>query len=181
MKLTSNILFGAIFLALIISLGAYKVSTTEKQGRVKRGDIAPELTAVDPQNNERSLSDLRGKIVLIDFWASWCGPCRVDNPRIVKLYNKYHDVKLGEADGFEIFSYSLDYKKKNWLAAIEKDGLIWDNHVSELKGWGSSAVDIYNVRGIPNKVVIDENGKVLYTNISASELAALLDQLSSSK
>lgn len=179
MNLKSNLLFIGVFVTLLISLGAYKI-TTSNNDRLKKGLDAPELTSVDPDGNSRTLSSLKGKIVLIDFWASWCGPCRIDNPKLVRIYNKYKDTKLGDADGFEIFSYSLDYKRKNWLAAIKKDGLVWENHVSELKGWSSSAVNTYNIRGIPNKVVLDQDGKILFTDVTSSELEVILSVLAES-
>jgi len=100
-----------------------------KNSAYTAGMEAPEITMNDLNGKERKLSDLRGKIVLIDFWASWCGPCRRENPNVVKEYNNFHD------DGFEIFSVSLDSDAAKWAAAVEKDGLIWDDHVSDLAGW----------------------------------------------
>ena len=95
---------------------------------IQPGMAMPDITLADPDGRERSLSDLRGKVVLVDFWASWCGPCRRENPNVVRAWNEYHDR------GFEVFSVSLDRDVAKWKRAIEQDGLIWDDHISDLKG-----------------------------------------------
>lgn len=128
---------------------------------VRVGNEAPELKFKDPDGKEISLKSLRGKIVLLDFWASWCGPCRRSNPHLVQVYNKYKTAKFKTAKGFEIYSVSLDKSAVAWKRAIEKDNLTWNNHVSDLKGWGSEAAAAYNVRSIPAAFLIDENGIIL--------------------
>ena len=125
---------------------------------------APEIAMEDPEGKIRKLSDLRGKYVLIDFWASWCGPCRKENPNVVKLYKKYKD------DGFEVFSVSLDKTKEAWKRAIKADNLIWDNHVSELNYWNSSVVQTYKFQGIPFTVLVDKNGEIIERNLRGIEL-----------
>ena len=106
------------------------------------GAIAPDIKLLTPEGDSLALSSLRGKVVLIDFWASWCGPCRKENPHVVSIYEKYKDK------GFEIYGVSLDKNMKQWQAAIAKDGLTW-SHVSDLKGWSSSAGKLYGVHSIP--------------------------------
>ncbi len=110
------------------------------------------------------LSDLKGKVVLLDFWASWCGPCRRENPNVVQQYAKYKD------DGFTVMSVSLDRSKEAWLAAIEKDGLTWPNHVSDLQQWSSRVAAMYGVRSIPFTVLIDQDGNIIRTNVRGEDL-----------
>ncbi|MCQ2265909.1 MAG: TlpA family protein disulfide reductase, partial [Bacteroidales bacterium] len=135
------------------------------------GAIAPDLAFPDPSGQIRKLSDLRGKVVLLDFWASWCRPCRGENPHVVAMYHKYHDK------GFEVFSVSLDRDKANWEKAIMADGLIWPNHVSDLKYWSSEAARIYGVSSIPCTFLLDQNGRIIAKNLRGESLAKALEQL----
>lgn len=135
---------------------------------VSVGNVAPEISLPDPKGAVRKLSSLRGKTVLIDFWASWCGPCRRENPNVVAAYKKYNK------DGFEVYSVSLDKAKESWTQAIADDGLIWKNHVSDLKWWDSEAAKTYGVSSIPFTVLIDKDGKVLGYNLRGAALEAEL-------
>ncbi len=132
----------------------------------QEGDDAPEIKLADIDGKILPLSSLKGKYVLIDFWASWCGPCRMENPNVVRTYNKYKDK------GFTIYSVSLDNAKPNWINAIQKDGLTWTNHVSDLKGWQSEGAALYSVRGIPATFLLDKNGVIIAKNLRG----AMLDQ-----
>lgn len=132
------------------------------------GKPAPNFTQNDVDGKPLSLSDLRGKVVLIDFWASWCGPCRKENPNVVKLYNKYKD------SGFTVLSVSLDDNKDNWLAAIAKDKLVWPYHVSDLKKWSNEAARAYQVSGIPFTVLVDKEGNIVDTKLRGVELEQAL-------
>ena len=135
------------------------------------GMEAPEISMKDTEGNIRNLSDLRGDVVLIDFWASWCGPCRRENPNVVRLYKKYHDK------GFEIYSVSLDKERSAWLKAIKDDGLIWPNHVSDLNGWTSSGGKTYGIMSVPSTVLIDRQGKIIARNLRGPELERKLAEL----
>lgn len=136
------------------------------------GNPAPDFTELMlDRKTTMSLSDLKGKIVLLDFWASWCGPCRKENPNVVKLYEKYKDR------GFTVMSVSLDDNLERWKQAIEADHLSWPNHVSDLKKWSSAAAQKYQVRGIPFTVLIDQEGNIIQTNLRGPALEQALVQL----
>ena len=122
------------------------------------GSVVPDFTLQAPDGKDVSLSDYRGKIVLLDFWASWCGPCLREVPNVKKVYDKFHDK------GFEILSVSLDDKKDNWVNAIEKNDLNW-GHVSSLKGWSCPVAKLYNVSGVPAMLLIDKEGKIVATKL----------------
>lgn len=138
---------------------------------IQIGDEAPEITLNSTLDKPVSLSSLRGKIVLIDFWASWCGPCRQENPNVVRVYNRFKDK------GFEIYSVSLDKDKNAWVKAIEKDGLTWPSHVSDLKYWQSVAAQTYGVNGIPATFLLDKDGKVIAKNLRGEALEKKLEEV----
>ena len=134
------------------------------------GAQAPDISAQTPDGKTVSLASLRGKYVLLDFWASWCTPCRAENPNVVKAWNKY------KGKNFTILGVSLDDSKDSWVKAIEKDGLTW-THISDLKRWESVPARIYNVQGIPANFLIDPAGKIVSTNLRGAELDARLAEL----
>jgi len=135
------------------------------------GNTAPDIVMRSPSGELLKLSDLRGKVVLIDFWASWCGPCRRENPTVVRAYEKH------KSKGFEVFSVSLDSDKTRWMNAIAQDGLVWPNHVSDLAGWRNAAAGAYGVSSIPATFLLDRDGKVVGTNLRGPELEARLAEL----
>lgn len=134
------------------------------------GAFAPEITQKTPAGDILKLSDLKGKYILLDFWASWCGPCRRENPNVVKAYKKFKGPE------FEILSISLDQDKNSWLKAIEKDGMVW-KHVSDLGYWNSKPAKDYGINGIPATFLLDKEGKIIAKNLRGEALEAKLAEL----
>lgn len=141
-----------------------------EESKLGIGREAPEIKQLNPEGKMTSLSSLRGKIVLIDFWASWCGPCRKENPNVVKLYQKY------QSKGFEVFSVSLDKTRDAWLKAIADDKLTW-THVSDLGYWKSAPALLYGVSSIPYTVLIGRDGKIIAKKLRGAELEQKLEEL----
>jgi peroxiredoxin len=137
---------------------------------VSVGKMAPDFSQDDINGNPVLLSSLRGNYVLIDFWASWCGPCRRENPNVVKAFEKYHEK------GFDILGVSLDNSREKWLKAIEDDRLTW-NHVSDLKYWSNEAAALYGISSIPSNLLLDPEGKIIAKNLRGEDLHARLAEL----
>jgi peroxiredoxin len=138
------------------------------------GQPAPEIALPNPQGQVVSLSSMRGKYVLVDFWAKWCGPCRAENPNVVRAYQKYKDK------GFTVFGVSLDRNKEDWVQAIKEDNLTW-THVSDLKYWQSEAAKTYNITGIPFSVLLDPSGVIIAKNLRGAALEAKLEEIFAAK
>ncbi len=142
----------------------------DNSAKVDVGKMAPAFSMADTTGNAFTLASLKGKYVLVDFWASWCGPCRKENPNVVKAYNEYRDKN------FEIVGVSLDDKKSNWVKAINADKLTWV-HVSDLKGWQNEAAKMYAVSAVPMNFLLDKNGKIIAKNLRSEELHKKLAEL----
>ncbi len=146
------------------------IKQTKNIKNLSAGGQAPEIALPNPDGEIKKLSSLKGKYVLIDFWASWCKPCRMENPHNVKLYKEYKDK------GFEIFAVSLDKDKNAWTNAINKDKLVWTN-VSDLKFWESEAAKLYGVKGIPYTVLLDKDGKIIAKGLRGDKLSLKLKEI----
>jgi peroxiredoxin len=141
-----------------------------KKTQPQPGDMAPDINMPDTEGKLFSLSSLKGKYVLVDFWASWCGPCRQENPNVVMAYNKYKNKN------FTVLGVSLDKNKAAWLEAIQTDNLTW-KHISDLKQWASAAVSLYGFEGIPYNALIDPQGKIIATSLRGEELESKLAEV----
>lgn len=152
---------------LYFSMLSNQIAEAEKKAaataNLQPGNPAPEIELPNPEGKVVPLSSLRGKVVLIDFWASWCKPCRRENPNVVKMYNEYAD------QGFEIYGVSLDKDKDKWVQAIQQDGLTWPQ-VSDLEFWNSAAAKLYSVSSIPHTVLIDREGKIIASGLRGQPL-----------
>ena len=158
----------------LINILMITLSFGQKIG-LKIGDIAPELSYNNPKGETMQLSSLKGKLVLIDFWASWCGPCRKENPNLVNAYKKYRNKTFKNGNGFEIFSLSLDKRQDAWVKAINQDELFWQYHVSDLGGWQSEGSNRYGIRSIPSNVLIDGKGIIIAHNLKGASLSRFLE------
>ena len=166
----------ALNIILIILVAGYVIYFFYKQPKYKSGEKAKDFTATLLSGQTFKLSDLQGKYVMLDFWGSWCGPCRKENPELVSLYEEFKEKTFNTSGGFEMVSVAIETKKENWLRAVQYDGLSWKYQIGQFERFKSPIATLYGVKEIPTKYFISPEGNILMVNPTISEIKTYLSE-----
>ncbi|MFK8101515.1 MAG: TlpA family protein disulfide reductase [Saprospiraceae bacterium] len=169
-KIFSRSIMTLALLAVLFIVGKYLYM----KPKFINGEVPPNFTGYLANGDSIQLADFRGELILLDFWGSWCGPCRQESPDLRALHQKFHGKKFKDAEGFDIISVGIESKRKSWLKAIESDQLNWKNHVCDFKRLNSDIALQYGVREIPTKFLLNEDGMIIGVNQSFQELDKIL-------
>jgi thiol-disulfide isomerase/thioredoxin len=167
----SNIITGVIIIGALYYLYDY---TFNREPKFIIGEVAPDFEGKKADGSTLNLSDYRGKLVLLDFWGTWCAPCLSEIPGLTMIYDKYRNEKFGAANGFEVLSVAMDKDKEKWENTIAKRGMVWAGHVSDLKRMGGEIGALYQVRDVPTKYLLNEKGVIISVNPTMEDLDKLL-------
>ena len=167
----SNIISTILLIGALYFIYDY---TFNREPKFIVGEEAPDFKAKKPDGSTLKLSDYEGKLVLLDFWGTWCGPCVQEIPALVQVYDKYKDTQFGDANGFEILAVAMDKDKDRWMKTIENRGMNWEGHVSDLKRMRGVVGSLYRIREIPTKYLLNENGVIISVNPTVQELDMIL-------
>ncbi len=173
MKKQTTLLTISLIILLIIGFFGWNILKSYNQLEFANGDVITDIRLPNQTNNIISLYSLRGNIVLVQFWASWCGPCRMENRELVNLYSKFNEVEMKDGGTFKIFSISVDENIDAWKVAIVKDNMIWKNHVFDIEG---QVAKNFNVHSIPTTFLLDQTGMIIGVNISPMQLESVLEK-----
>ena len=162
---------------LILVMMPVFIQAQNSRPALEVGTEFPDISVADVNGEKLSLSTLRGSVVLVDFWASWCGPCRYENKNVVSVYEKFKDTTFKSGNGFKIYSVSLDINKEAWQAAIQNDRLSWPDHVCDFGGWRSEPALKLGIHSIPSNFLLDANGIIIAKNLRGEDLNAKIEEL----
>lgn len=171
----SKILAALVVVLLVYGIGRYLYF----KPKFINGEAAPNFTAQTINGQPFKLSDLQGNYVLVDFWGSWCAPCRKENPQLVDFYQKYKDAQFRDATGFEVVSVGIERSEKSWKNAIQRDGLNWQYHVmdenKDMRFFDAKIAGMFGIKEVPSKYLLNQKGEIIGVNLSYDEMARLLN------